>query len=558
MNNTMEVESLQEKIEYAQKAYSRGIITDEEHTNLIYDAIHDESGTAWRHKAIELSESGAITTDELLAVLETRMITCAYCGKKMHTGNETILYWNIGHGAYACKDCMDERYVKCADCGRYIPPEDGTTVAYGGIICDDCLENYRQCGECGEWYIANDMQDTHDGYICQNCIDSCDYTACADCGCYVPIDTITRVRDRDRADEWEWVCDDCLDSNEYVQCDRCGEYVHRGWAHIDDYDHTVCDYCYDRYNYSTCYECGCLIDEDSTYYDDNSGEWYCEECYNQLESINSYIHSYHDGASCGLRFYETVAEPTYNDHIRYFGIELEVDNGDRDAAVADVFNALNGTYDQYADRYAHFENDGSLSDDGFEIITQPMSREYLETFRPRIEEATRILTRAGFRSHDARMCGLHIHVSRDTLTPEIIDNMIYTISLFWHTCVRISRRTPNQLAQYARSYACKNESEPDDTPDKVVARAKDVMRECKHDRYFALNTTNTNTIELRICRGTLNVDTIYASLDFFAALIKFAETYSETDMMKMSVDDFNSYLKNYSDRLAAYMEERGL
>ena len=416
--------------------------------------------------------------------------------------------------------------------------------------------SYTQCDECGEWYRTDEMYRTQDGHICEDCYADCGYMYCDECGCCYPEEKMERVRLRDSPDDYFYVCVDCLNSGEFVRCDCCGEYVQRRWAQEDNYGNAICDYCYARYNYYTCDRCGRIVDECDIYYCKRTNGFYCEDCND--DDTDTYIHSYHDGAHSGLKFHETDAEPTYNGHVRYFGIELEVDDGNRSAAVEDVFYTLNGSHAPQDDCYAHFEEDGSLNNDGFEIITQPMSRGYLETFRPRIEEAVKILSRAKFRSHDAQMCGLHIHVSRDTLTPETINNMIYAISLFWYTCVRISRRTPQQLARYARSYAYKNENEPNDTPDKVIARVKDAMNANRYDRYFALNTTNSDTVELRICRGTLNVDTIYASLDFFAALIKFAETYSETDMIKMSVDNFNAYLKNYSNRLAAYMEKRGL
>ena len=483
-------------------------------------------------------------------------VKCAKCGEIFPRSEVTNF-----HNTFLCDECAEkEGMIRCDECGRYMPLEEATTVANGDTVCSECLdEYYAQCDECCEWYRKENMYSTPDGYVCEGCRDNCDYMYCEECDCYHPSTEMTRVRYRNYADDWEYVCDDCLNNGDFVKCDDCGEWVHREWAHRDDYDNVVCDYCYDNNNYYECAECGRLINEDEQYYDENTDAVYCVECYDELRDNEEYdyIHSYHHGAISGTVFHDTDAEPTYYGNIRYYGMELEVDDGDRSEAVEDVFYALNpNAYGVSDDTYAHFEEDGSLSSDGFELITQPMTRAYLETYRPRLEKAVEILSRAGFRSHDARMCGLHIHVSRNTLSSQTIDNMIYALSLFWHTCVRISRRTPYQLSSYAKSYAALDENEPGDTPDKVIERAKDAMRE--RSRYFALNTTNSDTIELRICRGTLNVDTIYASLDFYAALIKFAETHNETDMMKMSVDDFSAYLENYSDRLAAYMEKRGL
>lgn len=185
-----------------------------------------------------------------------------------------------------------------------------------------------------------------------------------------------------------------------------------------------------------------------------------------------------------------------------------------------------------------------------------MTRTYLDIFRPRLAKACKILSRAGYHSHDARMCGLHIHVSRAALDELTINKMIIAMSLYWHTCVVISRRTMHQLDCYAQSYAYAGEIE-NDTAEAVCSRAKHA-KETRYSRYFALNTTNTETIELRICRGTLKVDTIYASVDFFNALIDFAELVTEDEMLRISPDEFVAFLKSRSEILKEYMESRGL
>ncbi len=60
--------------------------------------------------------------------------------------------------------------------------------------------------------------------------------------------------------------------------------------------------------------------------------------------------------------------------------------------------------------HIYCKHDGSL-EDGFEIVTHPMSLEYHEKHMPWaavLQEAVSM----GYRSHQAGTCGLHIHVSR--------------------------------------------------------------------------------------------------------------------------------------------------
>jgi len=93
---------------------------------------------------------------------------------------------------------------------------------------------------------------------------------------------------------------------------------------------------------------------------------------------------------------------TRNLIFHFFGVELEADHGnEKDAAARDVtFGDL-----------SYVKHDGSLTDDGIEIVTHPCSLRYhLEQFP--WDEILSSLADYGFRSHDTSTCGLHVHVSR--------------------------------------------------------------------------------------------------------------------------------------------------
>lgn len=89
---------------------------------------------------------------------------------------------------------------------------------------------------------------------------------------------------------------------------------------------------------------------------------------------------------------------------RYFGVELEVDYGGNDNAkeVLDIAN--------YDKENIYIKSDGSL-DDGFEIVTHPMTLNYYINLMP-WEEVMRKLIRMGYKSHKAGTCSLHIHINR--------------------------------------------------------------------------------------------------------------------------------------------------
>lgn len=60
----------------------------------------------------------------------------------------------------------------------------------------------------------------------------------------------------------------------------------------------------------------------------------------------------------------------------------------------------------------------------------------------------------GYTSHQARTCGLHVHVSleafgeTETAQDAVIDHILYFFEKFWDELLKFSRRTPRQLEQW--------------------------------------------------------------------------------------------------------------
>ena len=108
------------------------------------------------------------------------------------------------------------------------------------------------------------------------------------------------------------LCDDCYHS-ETVTCEHCGDRI---WAddNAGSDSMPLCNSCYDDY-YTTCECCGRIIHRDYANYDDDDDYAYCERCYEERQ--NSSIHEY-----------SYKPEPIfYGDSKRYFGVELEIDEG---------------------------------------------------------------------------------------------------------------------------------------------------------------------------------------------------------------------------------------
>ena len=85
---------------------------------------------------------------------------------------------------------------------------------------------------------------------------------------------------------------------------------------------------------------------------------------------------------------------------RYFGVELEIDEGGKNGDNADT---LLGIGNRVAE-HIYIKSDGSLSD-GMEIVTHPMSLRYHKDKMP-WAEIMRSAIRMDYRSHKTSTCGL--------------------------------------------------------------------------------------------------------------------------------------------------------
>mgnify|MGYP004623415375 CR=1 FL=1 len=116
------------------------------------------------------------------------------------------------------------------------------------------------------------------------------------------------------------LCDDCYHS-ETVVCEHCGDRI---WSddNAGSDNMPLCNSCYDDY-YTTCECCGRIIHRDYANYDDDDCA-YCDHCYEERQ--NSSIHEYN-----------YKPEPIfYGDSKRYFGVELEIDEGGKNGDNADT------------------------------------------------------------------------------------------------------------------------------------------------------------------------------------------------------------------------------
>jgi hypothetical protein len=148
-----------------------------------------------------------------------------------------------------------------------------------------------------------------------------------------------------------------------------------------------------------------------------------------------------------------------------------------------------------------------------EIVTHPATLPYHLKKFPWNEIIDRCKAE-GYRSHNTTTCGIHVHVSRDALgrndkSQELtISKLLVILWRHWAEIWKFSRRTNDYFSRQQYS------------EDKLTRSG---LHNAKNQgRYTALNLLNYGTVEFRLFRGTLNLDTFKAILQFVDVLVTVA------------------------------------
>lgn len=330
------------------------------------------------------------------------------------------------------------------------------------------------------------------------------------------------------------LCERCFQTHTIV-CQYCNERV---WNENIRYDEgqAVCPDCVSEH-FLTCSACGRIVHENEVcYLDDDDDYPYCQDCYNDRHQR----HEIHD-------YYFKPDPIFYGYGPRYFGVELEIDNGGEvDSRAAQILNVANARGD-----FLYAKHDGSLND-GFELVSHPMSLEHHCHNMP-WENILKKAVQLDYQSHQAGTCGLHIHVSRDAFgeteveQDAVIARILYLFKKHWEELLKFSRRTQRQLDRWAARYGYK------DQPRDILDHAK---KGGGAGRYTCVNLTNEHTIEFRIFRGTLKLNTLIATLQLVDRICDVALFLSGEEVKAMSWTTFVSGCTQ--PELVQYLKERRL
>ena len=398
-------------------------------------------------------------------------------------------------------------------------------------------EKEVQCCVCCNTPFDEDEEtfNTNDGDVCQNCLDS-DYGYCDQCNETLLQSNITPVN-TDTRNEVNW-CSSCLE--DAIKCDSCGRWFTERYCSTDANDTTYCHKCSE--NYVICESCECWT---SGWDEDNC----CPDC----SRISRHIHDYDMKPN---PYFHPPAIPSSSQYL-YLGVELETDEYRGDVAIA-----AENCYDLSNDEDLFYLKEDSSLDDGFEIVTHPCTLAYHQNEFPWKEIIQAVRSEEGL-SHDAKTCGLHVHFNKSFLGTEnsheeemAILKLMFLFEKFWENIVKFSRRTPQQLDRWAAKY--------DDWQGRInctrvdeIDKVKTFKHTCGHG--YAVNLQPYCTIELRVFRGTLNLETLLATLEFTDFLVRTATTKSANTLYRAGWKQLIKSIQTVKyPNLVAYLKRRNL
>ena len=346
--------------------------------------------------------------------------------------------------------------------------------------------------ECDQCYVplTEDTGRTCVGtteLFCDDCADA-HTTTCVECDVLCRDSATNTVADGE-------VCYVCYQN--FTECYNCGNYVNGAYMQEVRYGHEVCEYCADNH-YFWCEVCDVSCHNDEYAEDDR-----CTDC---NEQYSSGIQSYGYRPSPEFRSDGTDAAPERQRV--YFGVELEVEAPDS--------NSLHDVAREVTDGDFHYAKEDASLMRGFELVSHPATLAY-HIRSGSWRHALMIMRQHDFKSHNSGRCGLHIHLNRGRS----------------NVGMRLGEATECKIAYFIhRQRAMFTKLARRGSGDYTSFVQKELKRgENRNERRSEAVNFTYETVELRLFRGTLRLNTFYATLEMADAIVRFCKNYSAARMV---------------------------
>lgn len=368
------------------------------------------------------------------------------------------------------------------------------------------------CENCGA-EIQQNYGDDHIN-LCEFCREN-HFQVCEHCGRLEVEPTLESVYTRADASRTELWCATCAELYSSV-CDHCHYRFSDDLILSDCMGVTVCRECYNDH-YFTCTNCSGIEPFDECNWIEEIDEYYCNHCYEERRR-NKVIRNYH-----------YKPQPLFHGNgFTFFGVELEM--GLCPNPILDVARTVRNLSND--EDLFYLKSDSSIPGAGFELVTHPCTYEYHMKEFP-WETICETARKQGLKSHDVPncACGLHIHVTRTALSEFrwlLLDIFVNKYSEFF---TKIARRSSNHYAEF-----------------REFTGNMRYFGRFSSSRYRAMNFENSNTVEFRFFRGTLNENTLLATIDIVDSLVAFIKTQNVVSLCSSGVKEYCKFIREHKDK----------
>ena len=230
------------------------------------------------------------------------------------------------------------------------------------------------------------------------------------------------------------------------------------------------------------------------------------------------------------------------------GAEIEVggnnnisSDNDKNSTVKKCIQIMNGS-DSDEENLIYSTHDSTVQ---IEFDTMPCSLEFHKN-KMNYREMFEYLDKEGYKGHDCKTAGLHIHTNRNYLGKSrisqelVISKILYILEKFNDEICVIARRD-NEYSEFVGS------KKEENSLVELYGKYKD------HGKRAALNLQHKDTIEFRMFKSTLKYETFILTLEFVKDIIDYAKSASieEIELIKWA-----DLMKLFSPALRNYYTER--
>lgn len=244
------------------------------------------------------------------------------------------------------------------------------------------------------------------------------------------------------------------------------------------------------------------------------------------------IYDYSTNVSRILRKDVTIKSSPYGDFL--MGLELELTTG---TSPRSRVTAAKEIRKQLGLDYCIFKSDGSLPEDGIELVTAPRG------LREHITILSKWNIDPGYRAWDTNRCGLHVHIHSRAFTEMTLGKFLMFINLDTNADFirKLAGRHPFTDTWAAR-YCAQEGME-------VLENPKAAVKGKSNERYRMINVQNLgrqeaerlgldphsyggryDTIELRVFKASLKKERMLAQVEFAHAAVMFCRVASYRDL----------------------------